>query len=271
MQNLSIPKIIKYTCPDGSEINIHIKQSNRSKRVTLKLIQGEFVAVVPSSITEFDLRRTIKSCSDWIDEHHFIAIQQLREREIPSEIAIPLEGIVYKISTSTDLKQAYQDIRTAPLGFLVQNDAQRIALVQKDNTICLYGDVNNIHLVAQALQDWGKRKGEELLPEFCRTLAKNGNFIIGRITVRDQRTRWGSCSRKGDGVCNISLNWRAVLLPEPLVRQLCHHEICHTMHMDHSPAFHALMQSLDVDSEALECGLNDASKNMPWWAHYSAI
>ncbi len=64
-------------------------------------------------------------------------------------------------------------------------------------------------------------------------LANQHGFTVDRVTVRNQRTRWGSCSRRG----TISLNWRLIQIPDHVRDYVLLHELAHTRHMNHSRRF----------------------------------
>jgi predicted metal-dependent hydrolase len=60
----------------------------------------------------------------------------------------------------------------------------------------------------------------------------------GVLSIRDPRTRWGSCSARG----GISLSWRLVMTPQPVARYVVVHELCHLVHRNHSPRFWELVE-----------------------------
>lgn len=85
-----------------------------------------------------------------------------------------------------------------------------------------------------------KTEAKEVLPPMVEELAARYGFRYGSVTVRATRSRWGSCSSRND----ISLSVYLVRLPRRLVEYVIIHELCHTRYKDHSPRFHALVDSI---------------------------
>jgi predicted metal-dependent hydrolase len=75
------------------------------------------------------------------------------------------------------------------------------------------------------------------LPGRLRELALQHGLVVSRVSIRNQRTRWGSCGRDG----HISLNWRLVLMPPEVRDYVLIHELMHLRRLDHSPAYWKLV------------------------------
>ena len=67
----------------------------------------------------------------------------------------------------------------------------------------------------------------------------------GRVAIRDQKSRWGSCSQKG----NVNFNWKLIMAPPPALDYVVIHELCHLYEFNHSPRFWALVERQQPDSE----------------------
>jgi predicted metal-dependent hydrolase len=83
------------------------------------------------------------------------------------------------------------------------------------------------------VQRWLRVRATSELPPLVQAHAASLGIAVSRVTIRDQRSRWGSCSRQG----SITLNWRLLQMP-PFVREyIVIHELMHRREMNHSPRF----------------------------------
>ncbi len=88
-----------------------------------------------------------------------------------------------------------------------------------------------------ALERWYRRRARaEIAPRLDAAVAALGRSYT-KLTIRGQRTRWGSCSSTGA----MSFNWRLLLAPAEVLDYVVWHEACHLVAMDHSPRFWALV------------------------------
>ena len=77
------------------------------------------------------------------------------------------------------------------------------------------------------------------IPARLRYWAPRLGVSYGRVTLRDQETRWGSCSAKH----NLNFNWRIILAPPEVLDYVVIHELCHLLEFNHSPRFWKLVES----------------------------
>lgn len=83
------------------------------------------------------------------------------------------------------------------------------------------------------------------------------------VSIRCQKTRWGSCSCRGQ----INLNRNLLFLPPRLVEHLFVHELCHLVHLNHSPEYWGLVARIEPDYRRLENELRGANRLVPLWAY----
>ena len=90
-----------------------------------------------------------------------------------------------------------------------------------------------------------RKAAKAYLPQRVAYLAARFSLCYGKVTIRATRSKWGSCSAVG----NISLSLYLMQLPEHLCDYVIIHELCHTVHHNHSPRFHALVDRLTMGQE----------------------
>jgi predicted metal-dependent hydrolase len=91
------------------------------------------------------------------------------------------------------------------------------------------------HLVTMARTELARR---------ARLLAERIGLKVAQVNVRDTKSRWGSCSGRG----NLSFSWRLILAPEPVLDYVVAHEVAHLAEMNHGPRFWRLVESLSPGS-----------------------
>jgi predicted metal-dependent hydrolase len=99
------------------------------------------------------------------------------------------------------------------------------------------------------------RAKKELPPRLLELAARHG-LAVTRISIRNQRWRWGSCSRRG----HICLNWRLVTMPDEVRDYVLLHELMHLKRMDHSPKFWKLVADACPGHKAARAWLRAASR-----------
>ena len=100
------------------------------------------------------------------------------------------------------------------------------------------------------------REAMRTIPERAALLAKRIGVEYNRITIRKQKTRWGSCSTKG----NLSFNCLLMLTPPEVLDSVIVHELCHLKYMDHSEKFYAEVQKYCPDYRRCNSGLKKNGK-----------
>ena len=135
----------------------------------------------------------------------------------------------------------------------------RIRIMQRQNgRHPVWIDGNELRIVAEPDQiakkicDFLRERARAEFTKRSHKLAEAIGKEVGRITVRDTTTRWGSCSANG----NLAFSWRLVMAPEAVLHYVVAHEVAHLAEMNHGPRFWKLVDRLAPGSEKQRDWLN---------------
>lgn len=167
-----------------------------------------------------------------------------------------------RISIHPDGEVVVSVPRLMSLGFFVDNFVKRKAdwILAKQKHFKSFGPVAFVKKTksekrAEYLNN--KEIARKLVEKKVAEHNKFYNYKIGRIAIRNQRTRWGSCSKRG----NLNFNYKLALIPEKLADYIVVHEICHLGELNHSKRFWDLVARTMPDHRALRAELNKIGIN----------
>jgi predicted metal-dependent hydrolase len=106
------------------------------------------------------------------------------------------------------------------------------SIVLTGNTLIFNHHRSNSGL-GQVIEAWYRQQAEIIIKRKAGELCKDMNVTFNKLTIRKVRTRWGSCSQKG----NLNFNWKLILVPEPVIDYIIIHELAHLKEMNHSQRF----------------------------------
>ena len=156
-----------------------------------------------------------------------------------------------------DLKatKEFWSIETLP------SSGQLQLLTRPDISLVLYGNIADVKACRDKLKNWVTLKAKEYLIPCVQALSLETGFNVNRITIRSQKTRWGSCSSRA----SISLNYKLIFLPDHLARYIVIHELCHLKHFNHSKRFWALVEQYEPHYNACRKQLNKIALHISEW------
>lgn len=228
-----------------------VRRSERARHARL-VVSGRdgLVVVVP---TRFDLRRVpelVAARAEWIE-------RSLRRVGGPVAPAVPGLPAVVELAA---LAERWQVAVGTATGRRITVEARAGVLLVPGGG--RPGDPSADAAALEALRAWLSQRARATLEPWLRRLAAEQKLSVGTVTVRAQRTRWASCSARG----NVSLNRTLLFLPPELVRHVLHHELAHRLELNHSPRFHAHLAAMDPDAAVHAATLRTAWRLVPLWA-----
>jgi predicted metal-dependent hydrolase len=213
------PLSISETPAGAAEPGVRFVRSERARHYRLTLRRdGIVVATVPRRGSEREARRFVEAHREWLERAR--ARQQARPRA--AEVWAPGTDVLWRGERQAVRVAADGDRPLVSLGA----DVFRVSR--------LGGDLR------PALEAQFARRARIELPARAWELAAETGTEIKHVTIRNQRSRWGSCSARG----TISLNWRLVQTPDFVRDYIICHELMHRREMNHSVRFWAGVEAV---------------------------
>ncbi len=228
----------------------HLRKSARAQRVTLKIsLKGELEVVVPVGFDLEQIPAILQERQQWIHRTQNRLAQQ--RASYGSKPATPFPTSLALRSRHQTWAIHYTDPDHGPS--LTQSGPQTLTLGGASET------EPQVHL--SLLRDWLRRRAQVELAPWLQELSQRCGLGYSRLTIRGQARCWGSCSSQRA----ISLNFKLLFLPLPLVEYVLIHELCHTVHMNHSSAFWALVERHCPTWKRQRTDLKQGGQYLPSW------
>ncbi len=217
----------------GKTINYRIRRSKKARYMRLQIKRGsELEVVLPYRMSLNAAVTFIHEKSNWIKKH----LQPV----IPNKNKFMLFGEELRIDIEYELfsKKTLIVLRGNELKIKTKN-----------------GDNKNPEYYFTV---WLRHSAKNFLINRAYILAGKYSFNVNKIFIRNQKTRWGSCSSKK----NISLNYKLLMLPKELIDYVIIHELCHLKEMNHSKSFWQLVGSIFLNYKQLKKELRTFAINL---------
>jgi predicted metal-dependent hydrolase len=225
------------------KVAYRVRVSARAQRPALS-VSGDrgLEVIVPSRARLFDPLQLLREKQHWISKK-----LDYFER---SRLQDPLLRL--RAGESATLLGRELRLRVIP------SESTRTRVAVHDGLVTLHTPRVDNESIHRALRAWCKVLAKGVIPRRVAHLNRAPGLPLVRVSVRDQKTRWGSCSRRG----TVSLNWRLVLLPLHVMDYLILHELAHLRHMNHSRRFWHYVAALYPDFREAERWLRRHGQGM---------
>lgn len=236
--------------PDGSVLDYEIRTSEKARALRLKIgLRDGLVVVAPEGLDRRKLFLLVESRADWVVAKlkHLDSMQQFMTEAspaLPQSFDLPALGESWRIE--------YQPNRRMTVG----------AFVDRPGRLVVRGAIEDTTNCHAALRRWLARHAKQSLVPWLENLSRHTGLSFSEVAIKNQRTRWGSCSARG---C-ISLNCKLLFLSREVANYVLLHELCHTQEHNHGPRFWSLMHRYEKNVELLHGQVRDAWKLLPPWA-----
>ncbi len=230
-----------------SPVPVSVRLSARARGVLLRFLPDKGLEVVaPPGLPAHVLAQAVESRREWIEA---VGSRLAAEGSLAGGAPRPERLVLTAFGRQWRLTYLFRD----RAGCAVQMRGPGEAVVS--------GAVSDNAAVAKGLAAFCRDRAGTLLRAALADISQEAGLPYAGVSIRAQRTRWGSCTAKG----RVSLNFTLAFLPWELCRLVLLHELCHTVELNHSERFWALLARHEPACRELDVRLGAARHYLPLW------
>lgn len=232
--------------PDIGTIRYSIRKSARTKRLHIKINRLAQVEVVtPHRIPVSEIECFVRENIEWIKRQQAKIFSRAENNSNfsfypPEVIDLPLLKKTINVEYTPSSRRNYSSHTKNKLVISAIDDQAKYKL----------------------LHNFLQQTAKTVLPEMLQLKSRETGLLYNRVFIKAQKTRWGSCSAKK----NINLNRNLLFLNSEQVEYLLTHELCHTVHLNHSNQYWNLVAQHCPQYKILDASLRKSALEIPLWA-----
>lgn len=236
--------------PNGQALEFEIRRSAKARSLRLKIsARNGLVVTAPDGVEHELVMQLVAGKVDWLAERlsEFDSVRHLIAN------ATPVRPQAFDLpALAESWRVEYRETRSRTVG----------ARTDQQGRILVSGAIDDVEACQSALRRWLARHAKASLATWVANVSQQTGLSYTDLAVKNQRTRWGSCTAQG----RLSLNCKLLFLPRELVRYVIAHELCHTLEGTHSNRFWAHLRQVEHNADLLHGRMRDAWKLVPAWA-----
>lgn len=211
---------------NDTKIEFMLQYSNR-KTFEIRIDPtGMVVIKAPQNAKEEDIFKLLQSKEKWIKDRLWLfkKMEQMKKKYMNGETFLYLG-------------------KNYPLQIVLDEGAKKSIVKLDEGEFIITTNTKDTKVLKAAMEKWYRTKALEKIIERINHFQRYFEVKPNGIRIKDQKTRWGSCSSKR----NLNFNFRCIMAPESVIDYLIVHEMCHLIYMDHSKRFWNLVEDILPD------------------------
>lgn len=200
----------------GRRVSYRVVRSTRARRLRVTVADGQVTVTLPSGVKLSEAEKVLQQHAAWLLKH-----LDARPRKNTPARTLPEDVIL---------------MRGEPVRIEVVRESERLSRLrveEKPGRLVVRVPQDARMPLRQLVTPWLKAQARGVIDDTVRHHAARMGVSYKSISIRDQRTRWGSCSSQGA----LSFNWRLIMAPPAVLEYVVIHELAHRKQQNHSKAF----------------------------------